>query len=189
MKIILPILLLVSFKSSFAQNSSPSPKPLLIKKASSELPETDTKTVYKSNAGFVKIFKLTDSLYKVKVWENIIYLNKENIVELKEAARIIATAEKGDKVSLTTFRCEITKGKMLGANCYWIQLFKQKSLVDLSSLSAGEIEALLKTSDIKSVKDESGGTVVERTKLIYYEELIKSYGITEKELSRIQEID
>ncbi|WP_436486727.1 hypothetical protein [Chitinophaga sp. ARDCPP14] len=191
------IALVVTLKSTYliAQVESSSNKntpahPLLIKSHNNEQATTiDAKVVYRSNAGYAKIYKITDSLYEFKAWENRIYLNRTNVEELKEAARMLEKADKDDKVSLTTFRCEITKGKMLGADVYWVELFKQKSMVDLSNLSPAEINAVLKSSDVSTVKDEKGEIVATKAKIVQYEEMIKRFGITNKDLRNIISIE
>ena len=77
-------------EDSLSKDNTPV-RPLLIKKHNSEQTSasSDPKVVYRSNAGYAKIYKLGDSLYEFKAWENIIYLNKKNIEELKEAARML----------------------------------------------------------------------------------------------------
>jgi hypothetical protein len=169
------------------ENSDTTKTLKLIKKNKGSTKDS-SETVFKSNSGFVKIYKLNDSLFLLKAYNSKIYLGRKSIKELQEAAKLMKEASKGDKVSLNTFRCDITKGKILGADTYWLQLYKQKTKVDISSLTLSEVYALTQTSNINSVKDNNGNSIVDKARIIEYEEMVEKFGITNKELNKLLEI-
>lgn len=177
------------FTSLFAQtNNSDSTKTLKLVKASTTKTKDSSELVFKSNSGFVKIYKLNDSLFLWKAFDTKIYLPKKSMLEIQEAGTLLQGAEKGDKVSLNSFRCEMRKGKILGADTYWFQLYKQKTKVDISSLTLTEIYVLTNTTNINSVKDKNGNNIVDKVNYIEYEEMVEKFGITNKELKKLLEI-
>ena len=184
-------ILLIIGTNSFSQNAvndTASNTPVFVKK-SKEKKEDLSNLLFKSNAGYVKLYKLNDSLFLFDAYDHNIYLNKQNIEELKKAINLIRDAEKDDQVILKSFRCDIKKGKMFGADFYSIQLYQQQTSIDISKLSEAEISALLETNDASSVVNDKGEQVIKKTSSVSYEKKVESFGITKKELNKLGEIN
>lgn len=112
------------------------------------------KPIYTSNAGYCKIYKVTDSIFVLH--NGYSDLSRKTIVsrtvidEIIKASKMILEAEKGDQVFLESIKMSILKTKLVG-DLYKFRIINSSKTLDFSNLTPAEIESLSRTSNVETV--------------------------------------
>jgi len=143
--------------------------------------------IFQSNAGYCKIYKLTDSLFILhngySELKKKTVITRETMDEIVRASELILDADHKDVVELETINMDIQKGKAVGV-VFWFHLYNTSTTLDFDDLTLEEARQLLRSSDADSVESD-GEKVVDKVKKIESEIKEDFMSLTKSQLKKL----